>query len=72
MSTYRTKLNDFLQEWIRAERVCYDEDGYLKPEAAAAALRMLLEEGVFESPKELRKKAFEDYGILIPDRWMGV
>ena len=64
---YRKKLTCFLQEYLLFPKKWYEEDGTLTPAGVRIALKMLLDEGVFDSPTDLMRQAFKDYGILLPN-----
>lgn len=64
---YRENITSFLQEYLLFPKHGYEEDGTLTDSATRLAARILLEEGVFDSPQDMRKQAFKDYGILLPE-----
>ncbi len=64
---YRENLTSFLQEYLLFPKYSYEEDGTLTDLAIRQAAKVLLDNGVFDSPQDMRKQAFKDYGILLPE-----
>ena len=64
---YQENLTSFLQEYLLFAKHSYEEDGTLTVLATQQAAKVLLDNGVFDSPQDMRKQAFVDYGILLPE-----
>jgi hypothetical protein len=64
---FRENLTSFLQEYLLFAKHSYEEDGTLTDLATQQAAKVLLDCGVFDSPQEMRKQAYKDYGILLPE-----
>lgn len=68
---FRENLTSFLQEYLLFQKYSYEEDGTLTDLATRLAAKVLLDNGVFDSPQDMRKQAFKDYGILLPESMFG-
>ena len=64
---YHEKLTCFLQEYLLFQKYAYNEDGTLTTLGTQLAAKVLLDSGVFDSPQDMRKQAYKDYGILLPE-----
>lgn len=64
---YNRKIQDFLKEYINCNPDTVYVNGMMKNEAVKEAVRLLIEENVFSSVKDMRLQALKDYNIFLPD-----
>lgn len=64
---FRENLTSFLQEYLLFGKHSYEEDGTLTDLATRQAAKVLLDNEVFDSVQDMRKQAYKDYGILLPE-----
>lgn len=67
MSEFEDKISWFFLEYVHPPKSGYTESGNLTNECTSAAARLLLDEGVFDSPEDMRQQAMKDYGIILPE-----
>lgn len=65
---YNRKIQNFLEEYINCDTDAVYVNGVMKKEAVKEAVRLLIEENVFSSVKDMRLQALKDYSILLPAR----
>lgn len=63
---YNEKIQNFFGEYIIVNPVAVDKNGMMKKEAVKEAVRLLIEENVFSSVKDMRLQALKDYNIFLP------
>lgn len=63
---YNRKIHNFFGEYITCKPVCVDTNGMMKSETVKAAAKMLIEENIFLSVKDMRLQALKDYSIFLP------
>lgn len=64
---YNRKIQNFLEEYINCNPDAVYVNGMMKNEAVKEAVRLLIEENVFSSVKDMRLQALKDYNIFLPD-----
>lgn len=63
---YNRKIQNFLEEYINCDTDAVYVNGVMKKEAVKEAVRLLIEENVFSSVKDMRLQALKDYNIFLP------
>lgn len=63
---YNRKIQNFLEEYINCDTDAVYVNGMMKKEAVKEAVRLLIEENVFSSVKDMRLQALKDYNIFLP------
>lgn len=63
---YNRKIQNFLEEYINCDTDAVYVNGIMKKEAVKEAVRLLIEENVFSSVKDMRLQALKDYNIFLP------
>ena len=63
---YNRKIQNFLEEYINCDTDAVYVNGMMKKEAVKEAVRLLFEENVFSSVKDIRLQALKDYNIFLP------
>ena len=63
---YNRKIQNFLEEYINCDTDAVYVNGMMKKEAVKDAVRLLIEENVFSSVKDMRLQALKDYNIFLP------
>lgn len=63
---YNRKIHNFFGEYITCNPVAVDTIGMMKTETVKEAAKLLLEENVFSSVKDMRLQALKDYNIFLP------
>lgn len=63
---YNIKIQNFLEEYINCDTDAIYVNGMMKKEAVKEAVRLLIEENVFSSVKDMRLQALKDYNIFLP------
>lgn len=62
---YNRKIQNFIEEYVNCSSNVY-VSGMLKKGAVKEAVRLLIEEIVFSSVKDMRLQALKDYNIFLP------
>ena len=65
-TTYNRKIQNFLKEYVICSPDNFYVNGMMKKESVKEAVRLLIEENVFSSVKNMRSQALKDYSILLP------
>lgn len=63
---YNRKIQNFLEEYINCNSGAVYVNGMMKNEAVKEAVKLLIEEKVFSSVKDIRLQALKDYNIFLP------
>lgn len=63
---YNRKIHNFFSEYITCNPVAIDTNGMLRNEAIKEAVKLLIEDNVFLSVKDMRWQALKDYNIFLP------
>lgn len=63
---YNRKIQNFLEEYINCDTDAVYVNGMMKKEVVKEAVRLLIEENVFSSVKDMRLQALKDYNIFLP------
>lgn len=63
---YNRKIQNFLNEYVNFGADNFYVNGMMKKEAVKKAVRLLIEENVFSSVKDMRLQALKDYNIFLP------
>lgn len=63
---YNRKIQNFLEEYINCDTDAVYVNGMMKKEAVKEAVRLLIEENVFSSVKDMRLQALKDYNTFLP------
>lgn len=63
---YNQKIQNFFGEYITCNPVAVDTNGMMKNETVKEATKMLIEENVFSSVKDMRLQGLKDYNIFLP------
>lgn len=63
---YNRKIQNFLEEYVNCSPDNFYVNGMMKNEAVKEAVRLLIEEIVFSSVKDMRLQALKDYNIFLP------
>lgn len=63
---YNRKIQNFLEEYCNFSPDNFYVNGMMKKEAVKEAVRLLIEENVFSSVKDMRLQALKDYNIFLP------
>lgn len=63
---YNRKIQNFLEEYINCDTDAVYVNGMMKKEAVKEAVKLLIEENVFLSVKDMRLQALKDYNIFLP------
>lgn len=63
---YNRKIQNFFCEYINCDTDAVYVNGMMKKEAVKEAVRLLIEENVFSSVKDMRLQALKDYNIFLP------
>lgn len=63
---YNRKIQNFLEEYINCDTDAVYVNGMMKKEAVKEAVRLLIEENVFSTVKDMRLQALKDYNIFLP------
>jgi hypothetical protein len=63
---YNRKIQNFLEKYVNCGPDNFYVNGMMKKEAVKEAVRLLIEENVFSSVKDMRFQALKDYNIFLP------
>lgn len=63
---YNRKIQNFLEEYCIFSPENFYVNGMMKKAAVKEAVRLLIEENVFSSVKDMRFQALKDYNIFLP------
>nr|DAE34491.1 MAG TPA: arginine repressor [Caudoviricetes sp.] len=63
---YNRKIQNFLKEYVNCGADNFYVNGMMKKEAVKKAVRLLIEENVFSSVKDMKLQALKDYNIFLP------
>ena len=63
---YNRKIQNFLEEYVDCGPDNFYVNGMMKKGTVKEAVRMLIEETVFSSVKDMRLQALKDYNIFLP------
>lgn len=63
---YNRKIQNFLEEYCNFSPDNFYVNGMMKKETVKEAVRLLIEENVFSSVKDMRFQALKDYNIFLP------
>ena len=64
--SYDEGVTSFFQEYLLFPKDNYHDDGTLTDGAMRTAARVLLENGVFDSPKGMVSQALRDHSVMLP------
>ncbi len=64
--TYAGRVTSFFQEYLLFPKDNYRDDGTLTEGAMRTAARVLLENGVFDSPEDMVSQALRDHSVMLP------
>ena len=64
---WNEKVSEFFLEYVKPVKDAYTESGNLTFTAINQAAKYLIEQNVFDSVKEMRKQAMQDYEIILPE-----
>ena len=62
---YNRKIQNFLEEYVNYTSTIFS-NGMMKKETVKEAVKLLIEENVFLSVKDMRLQALKDYNIFLP------
>ena len=66
--TQKERLHEFFCQYIRPfSRQIYDADGLLSTETMKEAVRLLLDNKVFDNKHDLKLEALKNFEVIIPD-----
>ena len=65
-NNFNRKIHNFFAEYIICNPVAVDDNRMLKDVAVQEAAKLLIDEGVFISIKDMKKQALKDYNIFLP------
>jgi hypothetical protein len=63
---YNRKIQNFLEEYCNFSPDNFYVNGMMKKRAVKEAVRLLIEEIVFSSVKDMRLQTLKDYNIFLP------
>lgn len=63
---YNRKIQNFLEEYVNCSSKAVYVNGMMKKETVKEAVKLLIEENVFLSVKDMRLQALKDYNIFLP------
>lgn len=66
--SYIEKVESFLTEYVLFNHESYDKSGHLSNEAIEQAMSVLIGNGIFATVEDIRRKALEEYQIILPYR----
>ena len=66
-NNFNRKIHNFFAEYVNfINPGCLDENRMLKDVTVQIAAKLLIDEGVFISIKDMKKQALKDYNIFLP------
>lgn len=63
---YNKKIQNFLEKYVNCGPDNFHVNGMMKKGTVKEAVRLLIEENVFSSVKDMRLQALKDYNIFLP------
>lgn len=63
---YNRKIQNFLEEYINCNPDAVYVNGMMKNEAVKEAAKLLIQDKVFLSVRDIRLQALKDYNIFLP------
>ena len=63
---YNKKIQNFLEKYVNCGPDNFYVNGMMKKGTVKVAVRLLIEENVFSSVKDMRLQALKDYNIFLP------
>lgn len=64
---FNRKIQDFFADYIICNPVAIGEDRMLRGEAVKEVAKILIQDKVFSSVKDIRLQALKDYNIILPN-----